>query len=704
LDVARAFQITCIKVECCRDERFVQARTVNPKAFFAELKRRNVYKVAVAYAVIAWLLMQIASQIFPFFEIPNWAVRLVVLLLIIGFPIALIIAWAFELTPEGIKRTQSADSAREHSRGKVWIGVVVVAAVLSVGLFLLGRFTASRQSEHASSTSLPEKSIAVLPFENLSEDKTNAYFATGIEDEILTRLAKISELKTISRTSTAQYQSRPTNLSEIAKQLGVAHVLEGSVQKAGDGVRVNVQLINAQNDSHIWAETYDRKLTDIFAVESDVAKAVADALQAKLTGHEQQALAVKPTNNPEAYDAYLRGLAAEGQQFHSVYASADAAAFYERAVELDPNFAVAWARLSRVDSELYSSPNDPTPARREAAKRALEAAQKLQPNSPETLLAVARYQFLVLRDYAAAETTYLELGKTLPGNSDVPWALAWMAKRQGRLDQAIAYYEQALVLDPRNTDLLSFAAINYSDLRRFDAALKICDRGLDISPNDLDFMAAKAALYQAEGKIANAGKLLQNVNPVTPSIAAVTPKITQFWLERDHSSAIAFLQARFAQHHFRSDLEKGIFRAVLAFSERFAGNDSAVKAAAGQARDILVPLCTTQPENSFAAFWLSRAYALLGDKDAAYAEANRAKQLGEEKGLRLTPEENLALIDTIEGNNARAISILAQLLQVPYESAMYDTPVTPALLRLDPMFDPLRNDPRLRKLCEEKQH
>src|SRR5713226_1760591 len=275
--------------------------------FFAELKRRNVYKVAVAYAVVAWLLMQIASQIFPFFEIPNWAVRLVVLLLIIGFPIALIIAWAFEATPEGIKRTEAADAAGQRSRGGLWIYIALIGAALSVGLFFLGRYTASRKQTE--SAELPAKSIAVLPFDNLSEEKGNAYFAEGIQDEILTRLAKVADLKVISRTSTQRFKSAPENLPEIAKLLGVAHILEGSVQKAGDAVRVNVQLIKAANDSHLWADTFDRKLTDIFSVESEVAKAIADQLRAHLTGQEEQEIAAKPTDNPEAYDAYLRGLA-----------------------------------------------------------------------------------------------------------------------------------------------------------------------------------------------------------------------------------------------------------------------------------------------------------------------------------------------------------------------------------------------------------
>src|SRR5204863_5993420 len=315
---------------------------MNLRRFFAELKRRNVYKVAIAYGVVAWLLMQIASQIFPFFEIPNWTVRLVVLLLILGFPIALILAWAFELTPEGLKRTEAVDrEAPKPSRNRLWIHIVIVAAGLSVGLFFVGRYTAPKVTRSSDSLA---KSIAVLPFDNLSRDPDNAYFAEGIQEEILTRLAKIADLKVISRTSTQRYQSKPVNLAEIAKQLGVANILEGSVQKAGDQVRVNVQLLNAQTDFHLWADTYDRKLVDIFSVESEIARAIAEALQAKLSGGEQRALAVKPTNNPEAYDAYLRGLAFDTRNY-SALASPDvvakAAGFYERAVQLDPNFAIA---------------------------------------------------------------------------------------------------------------------------------------------------------------------------------------------------------------------------------------------------------------------------------------------------------------------------------------------------------------------------
>src|SRR5262245_33096968 len=326
----------------------------------------------------------------------------------------------------------------------------------------------------------PEKSIAVLPFENRSEDKANAYFAEGIQDEILTRLSNIAELKVISRSSTQQYQSRPANLREIAKQLGVATILEGSVQKVADQVRVNVQLINAESDSHLWSDTYDRKLTDIFGVETEIAKRIAESLQAKLTGREEQALAVKLTTNPEAYDAYLRGLAFEARwsSSYSPDLMRKATAFYERAVQLDPNFALAWARLSRANGRIYFNCDDTTCiARREAAKRALKTAQKLEPNSPETLLALGYYQYLVLGDYGPAKATFERVRKMLPGSSEVPYALALVTRRKGQWDESVAYWEQAIALDPRNmVELLMPAAETYVMLRQFPAALRLYDR------------------------------------------------------------------------------------------------------------------------------------------------------------------------------------------------------------------------------------
>ena len=674
---------------------------MNLRNFFAELKRRNVYKVAIAYAVVAWLLMQVASQIFPFFEIPNWAVRLVVLLLIIGFPVALILAWAFELTPEGIKRTEDLDQTPQpQSKNRAWIYVVIIAGVISIALFFLGRYTASFRVG-AQRTEAFQKSIAVLPFENLSDDKTNAYFATGIQDEIMTRLAKIADLKVISRTSTQQYQSKPGNLSQIAKQLGVAHVLEGSVQRVGEQVRVNVQLMRADDDSHLWAETYDRKLTDIFGVESDVAKSIAQSLQAKLSGREEQAFASKPTSNPDAYDAYLRGLAAEGESIRSVYPIQKAISFYKRAVHLDPDFALAWSRLSHAHSSLYPSFGDST----EAAKRALDIAQKLQPDSPETLLALAQYQYSELRDYEAARKTFLRVSQMLPGNSEIPAALAQIARRHGKWEEAVAYYDQALVLDPRNVELLTETADNYDDLRRLDNALKLCDRALDIRPNDVDLLAAKAAIYQAQGNLTEAAKCLGDVNALTSSYEAVSAKVAQLNFERNSREAVQLLETRFAQFQFGSELEVGIFQEFLAFSRLHAGDTAGAKASAEQARNILEALCKNQPDNDFPAIFLSRAYALLSEKGSAYKEAQHISALLHNDAVRRpTAEENLALIEVSFGDNARAISILAHLLQIPYASSLYATPVTPALLRLDPTWDALRSDPTFQKLCQEKTH
>ena len=296
-------------------------------SFFAELKRRNVYKVAVGYAVVGWLLIQVATQVFPFFEIPNWAVRLVVLLIVVAFPVALVIAWAFELTPGGIKRTEEADRVYPSgSRGRAWIYVVISAGLLSGGLFFLGRYTAPNENKIGN---VPAKSIAVLPFENLSRDPDNAYFAEGIQDEILTRLAKVADLKVISHTSTQRYKSSPNDLPQIAKELGVANILEGSVQKSQDQVRVNVQLINAATDAHLWADSFDRKLIDIFAVESEIATKVADILQAKLTGAEQHAISMQPTQNTEAYQLYLKG-----RYFWNKRTGPD----LEKAIDLDPRF------------------------------------------------------------------------------------------------------------------------------------------------------------------------------------------------------------------------------------------------------------------------------------------------------------------------------------------------------------------------------
>jgi TolB-like protein/Tfp pilus assembly protein PilF len=576
-------------------------------------------------------------------------------------------------------------------------------------MLIVGRLPFYRETGE----SIPQKSIAVLPFENRSEDKANAYFADGIQDEILTRLVSIANLKVISRTSTQQYQTKPRNLREIAKQLGVANILEGSVQKVADQVRVNVQLINAQTDSHLWADTYDRKLTDTFGVETEIAKRIAGSLQGKLTGREEQALAVKPTNNPEAYYAYLRGLASETRSYSSSLpsASSEAAGFYERAVQLDPKFALAWARLSRADANLYFGGLETTPgARRDAAKHALESAQRLAPDSTETLLALGYYQYWVLRDYGSAKTTFERVSISLPGTSEIPRSLAYVTRRQGHWDESIAYFEQALVLDPRNVELLMDAAWTYTMLRQFPSALKLYDRALDITPKDPDVMAAKASIYQAEGNLQEAAKLLSGVSAQTPSGDTLSIKFDQVRLERNYGEAVRLLQTRLAQFRYDSQPDKASDQLALALAQRLAGDTAGAKITAQVALNALEQLYRDLPDNvsrAGGAARLSLAYAAMGQKDLALEAAERAIMfLPRSKDPVTGPhfEENLALIQTTFGENSRAISTLTQLLQTPYKPFVYAlTPITPALLRLDPIWDPLRSDHAFQKLCEEKK-
>ncbi|HJX82214.1 MAG TPA: hypothetical protein VJ248_09295, partial [Candidatus Udaeobacter sp.] len=426
---------------------------------FGELKRRNVYKVAVAYAVVAWLLIQVATQVFPFFELPNWAVQMVVLAMVIGFPIAVVCSWAFEMTPEGIKLERDIDRRVTRKTGRKLTALITVVAALAAGVttfrFLHSeRGNAERQATLAAE--IDSKSIAVLPFENLSEEKANAYFADGIQDEILTRLSKIADLKVISRTSTERYKSAPENLPEIARQLGVAHILEGSVQKQGDAVHVTVQLIKAATDSHVWADSFDRKLTDIFSVESEVAKAIADQLQVQLTGREKEVIAAKPTDNPEAYDAYLRGLAYTVKTQNTPANYLGAQKYFREAVRLDPKFALAWALLSYVDARGYHTTNlQPTAALREEARQAFETALALDVNLGEAWVAKGYYHYGCVNDFETAVRCYEQARKFLPNSSLIPQSLAFVARDQGQWERSESYFNEAERLDPRSVSLLT---------------------------------------------------------------------------------------------------------------------------------------------------------------------------------------------------------------------------------------------------------
>ena len=456
---------------------------MNPSHFLAELKRRNVYKVAVAYIVAGWALSQGIAQVLPVFDVPNWTIRLIVLLIIIGLPVALVLAWAFEITPEGIKRTEMADRmpAAAQRKKHTWIYIVVVGAIVSITLFFLGRYSAisgaPRHSEAA--TGIPEKSIAVLPFDNLSRDPDNAYFAEGVQDEILTRLAKVADLKVISRTSTQHFKSVPENLPQIAKQLGVTNILEGSVQKVKDQVRVNVQLINALTDAHLWAEIYDRKLTDLFSVESDIAKTIADTLQAKLTGSESTAMSNKPTENPEAYELYLKGRffwnKRTGQDLKT------ACDYFQQAIAIDPHYATAYAGLaeSYILIPLFDagSPQDYFPKAKAAAERAIE----LQETSAEAHTALGLLLCFSDVNFAQSEK---EFKRAIELNPNYATAHHWYGNALlvalGRFDEAIRENERAVELDPLSLIINADLGSTFMMARRYDQAIAQLQRTLTL--------------------------------------------------------------------------------------------------------------------------------------------------------------------------------------------------------------------------------
>jgi len=676
---------------------------VNSRNFFAELKRRNVYKAAIAYAVVAWLLLQAASILFPTFEAPPWVMKVFVAVIVLGFPVALVFAWAFELTPEGLKRTEDVDLSKSIARttGRKLDFLIIGVLLIVIAVFAYQRFGPGLKVSAAA----PEKSIAVLPFENRSEDKANAYFADGIQDEILTRLSKIADLKVISRTSTQHYKSAPENLPEIAKLLGVAHILEGSVQKSGDSVRVNVQLIKAANDSHLWADTFDRKLTDIFSVESEVAKAIADQLRAHLSGREEQVIAAKPTDNVEAYDAYLRGLAYTLKAGTTPANSLGAQKYLREAVRLDSKFALSWALLSYVDAIGYITQSlQPTVALREEARQAAETALTLQPNLGEAVVAKGQYHYACLKDYDTAVRYFEQARQLLPNSSRIPESLAYVERRRGQWDRSEAYFNEAERLDPRNVSILTQHALSYIVLRRFPEALRKLDQVLDITPDDVDTLVQKAAIAQAEGDLPRASALLAPLHPNADDTAALETQVYQAILERQPAQIIPRLKEILAKPDPALGFYNGELRFWLGWAQEVAGDHAAAQETWRQARSELEPFLKEQPENYFLIGDLALTDMGLRDKAAALrlSEQAMAALPIERDAIRgPTPIDILARVAAQVGEPDRAIAALQKLLSIPYDGALPtgNVPLTPALLRLDPMFDPLRNDPRFQKLA-----
>jgi len=603
--------------------------------------------------------------------------------------------------PEKLKAARVAAAARRKRAALRWLslGVVSLLAVIAVIGFLLFRY---RPPHAAVELLVPEKSIAVLPFENRSRDPDNAYFADGIQDEILTRLSKIADLKVISRTSTQHYKSAPENLPEIARQLGVAHILEGSVQKSGDIVRVNVQLINATNDSHLWADTFDRKLTDILSVESEVARAIADQLRAKLTGREEQVISAKPTDNPEAYDAYLRGLAYTLKTQNTPANALGAQKYLREAVRLDPKFALSWALLSYVDSVGYTSLSlQPTVALREEARQAAETALTLQPNLGEAVLAKGYYHYSCLKDYDTAVGYFEQARQLLPNSSRIPESLAYVERRRGQWDRSESYFNEAERLDPRNVSILTQHALSYMELRRFPEAVRKFDQVLDITPDDLDTLVLKAAIAQAEGDLPRASAILASLHPATDESGALEIQAYQAILERRPAQIIPRLKEILAKPDPALGFYNGELRFWLGWAQEVAGDQAAAQESWQQARSELEPFLKKQSENVGLIADLTLINMGLGDKAAALALSEQAMAANPIEKNALDgpiPIEILARVAARAGEPDRAITALQKLLSIPYNGALAAAPLTPALLRLDPMFDPLRNDPRFQKL------
>jgi serine/threonine protein kinase/Tfp pilus assembly protein PilF len=592
------------------------------------------------------------------------------------------------------------------TRGKKWLQRNPSRAFAAVSLAALAVAVGVIIWKSDLLRSLPTTGIAVLPFENLSEDKGNAYFAEGIQDEILTRLAKIADLKVISRTSTQHYKSAPENLSEIAKQLGVAHILEGSVQKSGGAVRVNVQLIKAADNSHLWADTFDRKLTDILSVESEVAKAIADQLRAKLTGQEEQVIAAKATDNPEAYDAYLRGLAYTLKPHDSPAEALSAQKYLKEAVRLDPKFALGWALLSYVDAHAYIVGNlHPTPALCEEARQAAETALALQPNLGEALHAKGFYHYACLRDYDSAVRYFEQARLLLPNNSQILESLAYVARRRGDWNQSESYFNEAERLDPRNDRLLQGHENVYLQLHRFPEALRKVDQILDILPDDVDVLALKALIAQAEGDLPRAAAILAPLQPTASDTWALEIQVYQAILERRSARVIPRLKEILAKPEPALGFYNGELRFFLGWAQELAGDHAAARESWQQARSELQSLLEKESDNHLIVGDLALIDVGLGDKSAALTLAERniaANPIEKDAVVGFISIEILARVAAQMGDRDRAIAALEKVRSLP-STGPFDLgmPLTPAILRLDPMFDPLRGDPSFEKLIEE---
>ncbi len=673
---------------------------MNPKQFLVELKRRNVYKVAAAYAIIGWLIIQVATQVFPFFEIPNWAVRLVVLLIVVGFPIALVIAWAFEITPEGFKRAEDVDPGQKHTRGGAWIYIVLVGAALSIGLFFLGRYTAPGSDGSVAA----EKSIAVLPFENYSDDKADTFFANGIQDDILTSLAKIRDLKVISRTSVMGYRGgEARNLRDIARSLGVTNVLEGSVRRVSNRVLVNVQLIDALNDRHIWADRYDRTMEDVISLQGQLATEIASALRATLSPQEKARVETKPTTSPDAYTLYLKGLELEMSPDVSPGLFKEIEESYVKAVALDPKFALARARLSSAIANVYHE-FEPTEDRKRRARVEAEAALRLDPDLGEAHVALAHWYYWIEGDYETALQELAVAARTLPNSSDVPMTTAAIRRRQGRWRDALTEFNRAQTVDPRNGGIMQETVFTYLMLRDWPASKATVDRLLGLAPSSptATMMRAYVEFFET-GDIAAAEAILERLPAGDgPDGGNALVRWEFAMLRRDFDRA-AQLLAGLTSREFPVPSGPPIPRSYLEGCIAFARGD--IPGSRGpfqQAAGDLEKYVRESPEDASRHSALGLTYAFLGRKDDAIREGRRALELKPESKDALLGAQFAAvraLIYTLTGDTDQATELLERLITTPAAVGFSDASVTLHDLQLRWQWDPLRKNARFQKLA-----
>jgi serine/threonine protein kinase len=600
-----------------------------------------------------------------------------------------------------VHRCHSKFSAEARLRRRRFAVLAAVATLILVAI-AFGTWL----YQHAQSSTQMERSIAVLPFENLSDDKENAYLAEGIQDEILTRLSKVGDLRVISRNSTQHYKNKPENLREIAKQLGVAHFLEGSVQKSAGTVRVNVQLIEAANNSPLWADTIDRALTDILSVESEVAITVADQLRAKLTGEEAQVIAAKPTDDPQAYDAYLRGLAytlsSGGFEPANVI---PAQQYLKEAVRIDPKFSLGWALLSSVDSAGYITATLPrTTALRDEARIAAETAFGLQPNLGEAVSAKAFYHYVFLKDYDTALRYFKQAARLLPGDSRIPEALAFVERRRGRWEQSDAYFNRAERLDPRNVRIIGQHAVLYKMLRRFPDAVRKYEDVLNITPDDPQPVARQAAIFQAMGDLPRASALLTPLYSRADDGGTMNTQVYQAILERRTAPIIPRLKEMLSKPDSAPGDSEDDLRFWLGWAQDIAGDRAGAHESWTQTKNELESSLKEQPESYILIGELALTEMKLGENASAMTLAERglaANPIEKDAATGPWPLEVFARVAAATGDHDRSIAALKKLLSIPYEGPLPShIPLTPELLKLDPMFDPLRNDPRFKALIE----